>query len=128
MRRGHTLFHYTLGTEWTFYTTINAVAHLGDVSRALDADDMRVLHRVYARTTILIDEVHTRRLDIDEHLTVTRLRGRNLTELECLKREVKMEGRRIVDLGFASAISAADVDRAISASVGKVSIPTDAKS
>ena len=31
-------------------------------------------------------------------------------------------------IGFASAISAADVDRAISASVWKVSIPTDAKS
>ena len=98
MYRGYTPVRYTGATECSFPTTVtdgpalNALAHLGDTTRALGPSDVRVLHRIHARTTIRIDEVHARRLDIDEHLTGTRLRGRNLTELEHLKRAGRSGG------------------------------------
>src|SRR5699024_7790857 len=64
---------------------LDALAYLGDVSRALDADNVRVLHRVHTRTTVRVDEIHARGLDVDEHLTRARLRSLDLTELEDLR-------------------------------------------
>src|SRR5699024_4896629 len=63
---------------------LDALADLGDAAGALGTDDMRELHRVHARTAIRVDEVHARRLDIDEHLTGSGNRGGHLTELEDL--------------------------------------------
>src|SRR5699024_1638450 len=63
---------------------LHTFADLGDATGALGADDMRVLHRVHTRTTIRVDEVHARGLDIDEHLTGPGDRGLHLTELEDL--------------------------------------------
>src|SRR5699024_7186530 len=61
---------------------LNALAHLGDMPGALDADDMRVLHRIDTRTTVRVNEVHARSLDVDEHLTGARLRSLDITELQ----------------------------------------------
>src|SRR5699024_10986954 len=63
---------------------LHALARLGDATRALGPDDMRVLHRVHARTTIRVDEVHARGLDVDEHLTGPGNRALHRTELEDL--------------------------------------------
>ena len=48
---------------------VDSLAHLGNVSGAFDADDMRVLHRMHTRTTVRVDEVHARSLDVDERPT-----------------------------------------------------------
>src|SRR5699024_12473280 len=61
---------------------LTTLAHLGDATGALGADDMRVLHRIHARTAIRVDEVHARGLDVDENLTGARLWGLDLTEIE----------------------------------------------
>ena len=57
-----------------------AVNALGDVSRALDADDMRLLHRMHTRTTARVAEIHARNLD--ELHARPRLRNLDLAELE----------------------------------------------
>src|SRR5699024_4422553 len=64
---------------------LNALAHLGDRPRALNSDDMRILHPIHTRTTVRIDEIHTRSLNVDEHLTGARLRSLDLTELKDLR-------------------------------------------
>src|SRR5699024_2316634 len=61
---------------------LNALAHLGDIPRALDADDVRVIHRIHTRTTVRVDEIHARSLDVDEHLAGAGLRSLDLTELK----------------------------------------------
>ena len=61
---------------------LNAFARLGDASRALDADNMRILDRVHSRTTVRVDEIHARSLDVDGHLPWARLRSLDVTELK----------------------------------------------
>src|SRR5699024_12801615 len=61
---------------------LNALARLGNITRALHADDMRVIHRIHTRTTVRVDEIHARSLDVDEHLAGAGLRSLDLTELK----------------------------------------------
>src|SRR5699024_9758646 len=64
---------------------LDALAHLGDAACALGSDDMRVVHRIHARTTVRIDEIHARSLNVDEHLAGAGLRSLDLTELKDLR-------------------------------------------
>ncbi len=63
---------------------LDTLTHLGDMTRTLNPDDMRIIHRIDPGAPIRIDEIHARRLDVDEHLTRPRPRRLDLRELQHL--------------------------------------------